>query len=190
MAGGRRLALGGAIIVLAAAASGCGGSDSSSEVGSTAAESPRAVYPEGPTREFIVPGGDNVVQMFGREATPAERKEASAVIAAWMRARAAQNWKKDCSYFSRKYLKIITDDAHRVTDGRVDTCPEALAYFGHEASGDYVNTLSGPIDSLRAGEGHGYAQYHGRDGRDWIVPMDREGEKWRVANATPIERNK
>jgi hypothetical protein len=177
-----------AILALAVAGSGCGGGSGSTDAATTS--DPLAAYPEGPTREFVVPGGDNVIQTFGREATPAEREQASRVIHKWMQARAVQDWKKDCSYWSKAARKTITEDAHSVTDGRVKNCPQALAYFGHDASGDYKNNLDGPIDSLRLGEGHGYAQYHGSDGRDWIVPVDGEGGKWLVATATPIERNK
>lgn len=170
------------------AVAGCGGSGDSTDVSSTQA----AFYPwiKGPTRQFLVRGGDNIVQTFGREATAAERKQASTVIAAWMRARAAQDWPKDCSYLSKGYRKTITEDAHGVSNGKVETCPQALAYFGHRASGDYVDNLSGPIDSLRIGEGHGYAQYHGNDGKDWIIAVDRDSGRWKVAVATPLDRNK
>lgn len=189
--GGSRAILSGLMpLLLALLIAGCGsGSDPTVEAKGKGETVDRSTFPPGPTREFIIPGGDNAVQEFGREATPAERRQASAVIHAWMRARAAQDWQKDCSYFSRRYTKLLVDDANGVTDGKVKTCPQALAYFGHEASGDYVNTLTGPIDSLRAGKRHGYAQYHGRGGKDWIVPMDVEGGKWLVANATPIPRN-
>lgn len=181
------LALGLLVAVLLA---GCGGGGST-----TSAAKEKTVdwseFPPGPTRQFVVPGGDNAVQTFGREATPAERKQASATIAAWMRARAVQAWAKDCSYFSRYYTKNITKDAHSVTNGRVKSCPEALAYFKHDASGDYVNTFKGTtVASLRIGEGHGYAQYHGNDGKDWIVPVNRENGKWKVSAAAPLDRFK
>jgi hypothetical protein len=176
------------LILGAAFAVGCGGGSST-----TSASKEKTVnwseYPPGPTRQFIVPGGDNIVQTFGREATPAERKQASATIAAWMRARAVQDWAKDCSYFSSGYTKNITTDAHGVTHGRVKSCPEALAYFKHEASGDYVNNFT-KVASLRIGEGHGYAQYHGNDGKDWIVPVENNGGEWKVSIATPIGRSK
>jgi len=177
-------------LVLAVAASGCGGSGASTTEDSRTVSDPLAEYPEGPTREFIVPGGDNAVQTFGREATLAERKQASRVIHKWMRARAAQDWKKDCSYFSRRYAKELTADAHEVSEGQVKSCPAALAYFGHVASGDYKNNLSGPIDSLRVGDGHGYAQYHGRDGKDWVIAVEREDGRWKVSIATALDRNK
>jgi hypothetical protein len=180
-----------ALVVLALAGCGSSGGDST-EAASTSEEYP---WIKGPTREFLEPNGDNVVQTFGKEGSKAEREQASEVIAAWMRARAVQDWKKDCSYFGPLYTREITRDAHSVTKGKVKNCPQALAYFKHEASGDYVNTLDGPIDSLRVGifKGQlkqGWAQYHGNDGRDWIVPVEKEGGRWMVSIASPIERNK
>lgn len=145
-----------------------------------------------------MPGGDNVVQTFGQEATPKERAEATALLSAWLRARAAKDWGRDCSYFSRAYAKLIAEDAHGVTDGEVkETCPAALAFFKGQASGNFVNTLSGgSIDSLRVGEGDGidgpaqlgFAQYHGNDGKDWVVPLEREAGDWKVSKATPLNR--
>ena len=174
--------------LLAAAVLGCGGGGSDS----TASNASLRLYPwlKGPSREFLIRGGDNAVQTFGREASKAERDEASQLISAWMKARAAQDWKKDCSYFARSYIHSLVDtDATRVTHGEVKTCPEALAYFRHLASGTYKNNLTGPIDSLRIGEGQGFAQYHGNDGHDWVVPLVKENGRWRIAKATPLGRS-
>jgi hypothetical protein len=196
MGGVVKLRPGIALVCALAVIVGCGSGDSSS----VADKSKPRPYPwlKGPSREFLVPGGDNVVQTFGEEATMRERQRAFQVIAAWMKARAAQNWKKDCSYFSRAYKHgLVATDAVQVTDGKVTTCPAALAYFGQSASGNYKNNLTGLIDSLRVGglesiEGRqvigAYAQYHGNDGRDWVIPMEREGREWKIAKAAPIDR--
>ncbi len=168
---------------------GCGSSGSTG----TTEEGEERLFPwlKGPAREFISEGGDNAAPTFGQEAPAAEREQASRVVAAWMRARAATDWAKDCSYFSRAYVKsLVADDATHVSNGKVKNCPQALAYFGPQASGDYKNTLSGPIDSLRVEGPQGYALYHGRDGRDWTIPMGREDGKWWVAIASPVEREK
>ena len=180
----------GAVLLAAALLVGCGGSGDAGEDGT--AQGQERIYPNvtGPTREFLVPDGDNIVQFYGREATPVEREEASRLLHGWLRARENENWPKDCSYFHRWYRESLVKDAHGVTSGKVKNCPQALAYFGHEASGDYVDNLPGPIVSLRVRGGQGYAQYHGTDGRDWIVPMNKEDGKWKVANATPIDRLK
>jgi hypothetical protein len=164
--------------------SACGGDSTATS------SSDRSHYPPGPTREFVIPGGDNVVQVFGREGSRAERDEASKVIAAWMRARVARDWAKDCAHLSRAYIKNIVADARHTSEGKATTCPTALDFFGPLASGKRVYTLSGPIDSLRVGEGRGYAQYHGREGIDWVVPMEKEGGHWKVAIAAPINRRR
>jgi|SRR5690348_3239901 len=177
-----------ALVLLTALASGCGGGSNSAAETTTR----HRLYPwlKGPTREFLIRGDDNSVQIFGREATKAEREQASRVIQAWMKARASQNWKKDCSYLSRRYIhSLVPEDAEQVTHGRIKTCPQALAYFGHEASGSYKNNLTGPIDSLRVEEGRGYAQYHGNDGHDWILNVELENGRWLVAIASPIGRS-
>jgi len=181
-------------LLLVAVVVGCGGG-SDGTTSSDAGGKDSRPYPwlKGPTREFLVPvGGDNVVQTFGREASVAERKQASKVVSAWMKARAAKDWEKDCSYMSRIYRRILTVDAHGVTDGKVKSCPEALAYFGPAASGNFVNTFAGTglIDSLRIQGKQGFAQYHGNNGRDWVVPMDKENGKWMVRTAAPIDRMK
>jgi hypothetical protein len=173
-----------------ATAAGCGGDEATGEP-ETAAKQER-LYPwlKGPSREFLIRDGDNSVQTFGHEASKAEREQASGVIQAWMKARAAQNWAKDCSYFSRHYVyTLITADAMKVSNGKVKNCAQGLAFFGHAASGSYKNNLTGPIDSLRVDEGQGYAQYHGSDGHDWVIPLEREDGKWWVANSTPIGRS-
>lgn len=175
----------------AAVVAGCGsGVEATGETEPAAKQEPLYPWLKGPSRQFLIRGGDNSVQTFGREATKAEREQASEVIQAWMKARAAQDWAKDCSYFSRKYIhRLVAEDAVKVSHGKVKNCPQALAYFGHQASGTYENNLSGPIDSLRVGEGHGYAQYHGNDGHDWVITVDRERSRWWVGIAAPIGRS-
>ena len=169
---------------------GCGGDEGTGETEPEAKQ--ERLYPElkGPSREFLIRDGDNAVQTFGREATKAERERANAVIQAWMKARAEQNWKKGCSYFSRQFTHdLIVTDAMVVSEGEVKNCAQGLAWFGHVASGSYKNNLTGPIDSLRVGPEHSYAQYHGNDGHDWVIVLEKEGGKWWIASMTPIGRS-
>ncbi|MFL5874156.1 MAG: hypothetical protein ACJ75T_11895 [Solirubrobacterales bacterium] len=196
---GERLRAIGALmmIVLAIAAIGCG---EDSTTGANVAETnQKREYPwvTGVAREFLVPGGDNLVQSYGEEGSAAEREEASNVIHAWMKARIAEDWGTDCSYISRAYRRNLVSDAHGVTNGRVTTCPGALEYFGDLASGYSGNTLTGPIDSLRVqgpedaeSEWEAWAQWHGPKGRDWVVPLERNGGVWKIASASPVQRLK
>jgi len=176
-----------ATMVLAIAAGGCGSGSGEGET-STAKD---VFYPwvKGPSREFLVRGGDNAIQYWGHEGTPAEKAAVNMVIQRWMRARAAEDWVEDCRYFSRNYRKKLVEDADAVSDREVRSCPEALDYFGEGASGDLKNTLTGPIDSLRVKKGRGWAQWHGPE-RDWVLPVVEENARWTVMIAAPVDRNK
>ncbi|HEU4706793.1 MAG TPA: hypothetical protein VFS64_06390 [Solirubrobacterales bacterium] len=190
------------LLIMVLAWSGCG-SGSSTGAGSEETKGEKQVrYPrvKGPAREFLIPGGDNIVAFFGQEATPAERENASRVIHLWMHARVAQDWVGDCKYLSRAYSETLLEDGRNVSGGKTKNCPQALAFFGEQASGKLVNTLTGPIDSLRrrktlkggppGSEEEAFALYHGRRGIDWVLPLTKEGGTWKVAAASPIERTK
>lgn len=167
-------------VALSVCSAGCGG-------GGTAADTHPQASAE-PTREFVIPGGDNTVQYFGHEAVRAQREQVSTVVEAWDRARAAEKWKLDCSYLTRAYIDNMVTDAESVSKGKATSCVEALAFFGVVASGTEDMTTTGPIDSLRVSGRKGYVQYHGRNGQDWIVPVEEEGGMWKVGVSAPIER--
>ena len=139
----------------------------------------------GPARSFIVAGVVNEPVVFGHEAPVPARKQASQWVVRWMRARSKAAWTKDCSYLSQSYKRYVVKDAHFASNGNAKNCPQALAYFGTEASGNLVNTTTGPIDSLRIEGKRGYALYHGRNGIDWSVTMAKEKGKWKVAQPLP-----
>jgi hypothetical protein len=175
------------LFALLVSIAGCGGvSDTSSSETEASRPYPRL---HGPSREFLIPGGDNIVQFFGQEASPAERERASRLIHAWMRARVAKDWAEDCRYLSDVYTRQLVNDARSVTDGKVTNCPQALAYFGPNASGTSGNTLTGPIDSLRVRGVLAYAQWHGPES-DWVLSLRNEGGQWLIENAGPLERTK
>jgi len=186
----RRLWSAAALLLVAVVLASCGGDEST---GASGGDEEERLYPwvKGPSREFLVPRGDNAVQTFGREATKAEREQASRVIAVYMRAREAEDFEKACSQYSRPYAAEMFRDANDVSGGKVKNCAQALAYFGPKALGqNYENNLTGPVDSLRIEEGRGYAQYHGNDGRDWVLSVEREDGKWWVALSAPADRMK
>jgi len=176
------------LIALVILAIGCG---DDSSTGTDTESKPRRLYPRvhGPSREFLIPGGDNIVQFFGQETSPAEREAASRVVHAWMKARVAKDWAEDCKYLSHIYARTLMSDAFRVSEGKAKTCPQTLAFFGSQASGTSGNTLTGPIDSLRMRGLRAYAQWHGPE-EDWILPMRKEDGRWKVESASPLERTK
>lgn len=176
-----------ALLALVVLASGCGGDSGSEE----SEPKPTRLYPRvhGPSREFLIAGGDNIVQFFGREAPTPERLEVSRVIHKWMRARVAEDWKQDCKYLSAVYTRMLVNDARRVSQGDATNCVQTLAFFGDQASGKSGNTLTGPIDSFRVRGVRAYAQWHGPE-EDWILPLRNEDGQWKVEAASPLERTK
>jgi hypothetical protein len=192
MIDGRKLALVASLVALVGIA-GCGNGSGEDPGSTVAAAQQERIYPNvhGPTREFLIRDGDNVVQMFGTEGTPAQRRAVTTLLRGWMRARAAAAWSKDCSYLHRGFIHELVIDAHHVSGGKVHNCPQALAFFGHEASGNLKNTFAGQkVVSLRLQGVRGYAQYHGNEGRhDWVVPVRREGAQWKVMIASPLGRS-
>jgi hypothetical protein len=172
------------LALIAAMMSGCGDStgagSATNQQGSDSASKP--------TREFVIPGGDNTIQYYGREGSRTEREEASKVVVAWDKARANRDWPMDCRLLSRSYIDTVVTDAKTTSKGKATNCVQALTFFGAIASGGSSATTSGPIDSLRVSHGIGYAQYHGRKHVDWIVPLEREGNEWKVGVTAPVNR--
>ena len=41
--------------------------------------------------------------------------------------------------------------------------------------------LAGPIAAMRVRGSRGFALFRGTDGRDWGMPLEREGATWKVA---------
>jgi len=174
------------LVLAMAITSGCAGSDSTAADRTTNRQEPTQT--SGPSREFVIPGGDNTIQYFGREGTPAEREEASKVVVAWDKARADRNWPTDCQLLSQSYIDTVVTDAKATSKGKATNCVQSLTFFGAIASGRSTPTTTGPIDSLRVSQGTGYAQYHGRKGVDWIVPLEKEDGGWKVAVTAPVNR--
>jgi hypothetical protein len=176
------------VIALLVFACGCGGGESTGPVDTTNGKSARTTDLSREGRNFRAPNGGNTQAIFGHEASGAERARASRVIEGWLRARAITDWAADCSYLSRRYRHtLVAEDATGVSNGEVQNCPQALAFFGIAASGDYKNTLSGAIDGFRVASGLGIGLYHGNDGNNWAVTMEKEAGKWWVAVAQPSE---
>ena len=177
-------------LVALAFAVGCGGGDST---GSSASDAKEPLYPwlKGPTREFLVRDGDNVVQTYGHEATAAEREDVSDIVEAWMRAREGHREAQECRYLDPVNVKSLLESASNITQRKVSSCAVALTVLGETGNrASRANNMTGPIDSLRLGQGRGYAQYHGDDGRDWIVPVRSVGGEWKISTLAPLDRMK
>jgi hypothetical protein len=96
-------------VALALAASGCGGGGGGS--GSTTASTTQtatgrtdAGSAAGGSAQFRAKGGDNSIQGFGSEASPALRERAAASLHAYFDARVHGDWARACRYISAKVI--------------------------------------------------------------------------------------
>jgi hypothetical protein len=190
-------------VLLASALAACGGSDDSAQ--STAAVAPEETAatteaegsPRGgkePSRSgqgsagFITPGGDNSIQNFGQEADEAEREEAASALESYMRAFAAGNWAKSCRYLSDSAVRSLRQFAAGTAKLEGKGCAALLPPLvtGAPAS-DRANTVTDGVASLRVGGERAFALYHGPDGVDYFMPMEKQGGTWKVTTLSPQE---
>jgi hypothetical protein len=164
-----------ASICLFSVVSGCGGGSSSTQ---GSAETAGAE----PSTQFLKPHSKykNLVK-FGHEASAEVREEAGAVVAESLEARAAADFNAQCATLSMKVIAKLPDAKTR------RDCAAALKEVAEPlpSTKEYrEDTLSGSITAMRVKGDLGYVLYHGSDGKDYIVPMEKEAGTWKVGSLT------
>ena len=155
------------------AAVGCGGSGSSAD----STSGPEA------SASFFNPGGKNRVPKFGEEAEEDEREAASDVLEENLQARADGEWATQCD-------TLTTARVTNVKEAGGGSCASALkgqALPLSESKAVRANTMDGPIDALRVEGNRGFALYHGKNGKDYAMPMKKEDDEWKVSSLTESE---
>jgi hypothetical protein len=66
-------------------------------------------------------------------------------------------------------------------------CAEALEAAAQKASNSLKNTMVEPLAALRVNGKQAFAFYHGAKGKDYVIPMEKEGGEWKVAALLPEE---
>lgn len=134
-----------------------------------------------PSAGFRTPGGDNSIQTYGEEAGAAERRDASAALEAYMKARGDQDWGAACA----ELVPAAFESLEQVL-APGSGCPATMAaVFKRLAPSAWANTMTGPIAALRREDDHGFALYHGSGGTDYFIQMSSEGNDWKVAALEP-----
>jgi hypothetical protein len=165
-----------ALLVIIGALAGCGGSGSSSGSASTSAGTTK---PE-PSAEFSKSKGDAHIVKFGSEASASEREVANAVLETNLKARAAADFETQCATLNNRTLSEV---AGVVAKDPVEECPGKLRKLAEPLSGTKkarANTLTEPIGVLRVKGARGWALYHGKDGKEYAMPMEKDGGIWKV----------
>jgi hypothetical protein len=161
---------------------GCGGSG-----GSSSSEESTQASDSNPSAEFLGKRlSTNEKVEFGREADDSEREQASKILAVNLKARASGDWKTQCASMSKGAVKE-TEKRGAPIGGESKSCTKSLAFLAQPPARTKpfrVDTMTGPIDVLRVKGNEGFALYHGNDGVNYAMAMEKEGGEWKVASIT------
>lgn len=129
---------------------------------------------------------------FGEEAEGADLAETQAAIQGYLDATAGAEWERACGYLAAEARVQV--EALESQGGQPSSCslalPKFLSAFGKGAGQAGVHAPEG-VASLRvqeggrAGEGAGFALFHGSDGNDHWMAVKRQEGQWRVISLSP-----
>lgn len=167
---------------------GCG-SGAETSTGSAGEGAPR-ISPlkvsGGGSAQFHVKGGDNSIQNYGEEASPAELRRTARLVHGYLVALAEEGWAHACSYFSRKQRRGLERLAAGSTP-KLAGCPGALAkLIGRVAPGAAREATVLDAASLRSQGPQGFLIYRGAGGKAYFMSLWREGGSWTVAALSPV----
>jgi hypothetical protein len=161
-----------ALVALSLLAAGCGSGSGSSSTTAAANEA---------SSQFPATAANKQIVDFGKEAPPAVREAAGSVLAANLKARETANFTSQCSTLSLKTVdKLVAPGKESPTAA----CPAALKELAEPLSQSAPvrkDTLGASVAAMRVKGGRGYALYHGTDGKDYAMAMEKEGGTWKVA---------
>jgi hypothetical protein len=175
------------LVAVALALVGCGGG-SNSPTSDPPSGIPGGQVSGEPSAGFVVPNGNNEVAEFGHEAGSAVRQAASKVLAQNLKARQAANFALQCSSLTIAAMREIT--ARVTTEMAQHYCPSDLkekALPLSASKGTREDTLTGSIAALRREGKRAFALYHGSDGNNYAMLMEREAGAWKVGSIVTIE---
>lgn len=144
-----------------------------------------------PFSKYSKQGGPHLhLAEFGEEAESGEREAAQAVVLAYLRDIADGDWESACSYLAGE----VPEEISSAQGGSGKSCGSALeaaVKTFEEAGGVAVTRPPDAISSFRiesggpAGEGAGFALFHGQGGGDrWIALRKTDGD-WRLLSIAP-----
>jgi hypothetical protein len=170
------------------AAVGCGGSSSAATAfncpKNKAAKNPSSE----PSAEFNTKGENGQIVTYGEEADAEEREAASCVLEVSLEAREDAKFPKQCETLSAAAIKRLAQESK--SEGLPGNCASTLASSARPLEQTALfrkNTMTGPIAALRVKGNVGYALYHGSEGKDYAVEMEKDGDEWRVARLATTE---
>ena len=121
---------------------------------------------------------------FGDEGSAEEREAANAVVVKSLEARESGDWAGQCATLNKAGMKEIPGVA-----GKEKECAKLLKKFASPVSATKEireDQLEGSIGVLRVKGDKGYALFHGKDGNDYALALEKEGGAWKVSSVNTI----
>ena len=171
----------GALIAVSLVA--CGGAGDSTSTDAVERTDP-------PVPGFEDTSGVTDIPAFGFEATADQRGQAEISLNAYLGEIGARRWQRACASLATPSRKELLTLIAQAEDVKERNCGEALRL---SLAGRNPYTARAEVAALRiktgdlAGDGAGFALFHGRDGSDYWVTMRSEGGSWRVSAIQPQE---
>ena len=135
---------------------------------------------------FIRSSGDNSIPEYGAEGSGSQKAEAGAALAAYLSARQAQDWGRACSLMGatvRRQVGVLA----KASGGKAGDCARSYrSLAGYGAKRERADVLSGPLAALRVKGEKGFALFYGPHHQQFMMPMVREGGRWKVNQPIPI----
>jgi hypothetical protein len=162
---------------------GCGGGSSSGTTETGASTKSGAE----PSAEFLNKGDRSIVT-FGKEASEQERETVSAILTENFEARAEGDFATQCATLAVKAMEILPGASN--TDDLEKNCVTAVMELATplaRSAKARKNTLSGPVPALRVQGNIARALYHGTDGKDYTIGLEKEDGTWKVGSLVASE---
>jgi hypothetical protein len=175
------------VLALVLTVAGCGGGSGSSSTSGETNAAFTASSESGASAEFLNKGDRSIVE-FGKEASEEDREAAGAVLTRNLRARQAANFAAQCATLTLKLMKQIPEAGK--LGGPRKACPGVLRKVAMPLSATAEirkDTLSGPIAALRVKGNLAQALYHGNDGKDYAIALEKEDGTWKVGALVTTE---
>ena len=164
----------------------CGGSE-----GETSAAEETVSARSAPFQKYSGKGPAHLrIAEFGVEGSAGERGQVEGVVVAYLEASSSARWKRACRYLSGILSAQIEEISRKAKRSPPPTCAEvlrALVGSSNRRSGESQVRAPDGIASLRVkeGPGGGFALFHGGDGEDYWVTVNRQDGRWGVSSPTP-----
>ncbi len=139
----------------------------------------------GGAASFRAPSGDNSIPNYGNEAPGSERARASAVLAAFLHARAGGQWEQACVYLAGATRRQLEKFA-ALSKGKVKGCGPVLAALSKGPTAARADPLTGGVAALRIKGKSAFALFHGPKGSKYVMPMVNEGGTWKMSQLAPV----